>query len=143
VSLLSGQLKFPSAQIASTDVNTLDDYEEGTWTPTDGSGAGLVFTSVSGRYIKVGKQVTWWCNLTYPATASGANAALATNLVSSSNNMPFYSGWRGFASTANITSCMMTGNGNQINLYNGTAACTNVGLSGATIYLGGTYEATA
>jgi len=30
---VSGQIKFPATQVASADVNTLDDYEEGTWTP--------------------------------------------------------------------------------------------------------------
>ena len=29
--------------------NALDDYEEGTWTPADGSGAGLTFNSVVGN----------------------------------------------------------------------------------------------
>lgn len=33
LNLGSGQLQFPAAQSASTDPNTLDDYEEGTWTP--------------------------------------------------------------------------------------------------------------
>jgi hypothetical protein len=34
----------------------LDDYEEGTWTPT--KTVGLAFTSASGRYTKIGNQVT-------------------------------------------------------------------------------------
>jgi hypothetical protein len=53
---------FPAAQSASTDANTLDDYEEGTWTPT------LTFATPgtlsatygvrTGRYTKVGNLVT-------------------------------------------------------------------------------------
>jgi hypothetical protein len=31
--LTQGQIKFPVTQVASADPNTLDDYEEGTWTP--------------------------------------------------------------------------------------------------------------
>jgi hypothetical protein len=31
--LTGGGLKFPPTQVASADPNTLDDYEEGTWTP--------------------------------------------------------------------------------------------------------------
>ena len=31
-------ITFPATQSASTDANTLDDYEEGTWTPNQGSG---------------------------------------------------------------------------------------------------------
>jgi len=65
---------FPATQVASSDANCLDDYEEGTWTPTDGSGAGLVFSIGSCRYTKVGRLVTVQGSVTYPATASGANA---------------------------------------------------------------------
>src|ERR1035437_6618601 len=67
----AGQIKFPASQNASSDANTLDDYEEGTWTPTDGSGDGLVFTSVSGYYVKIGQLVTASFSLTYPSTVSG------------------------------------------------------------------------
>jgi len=50
---------FPATQVPSADANTLDDYEEGTWTPTQGAGLVVVgaFTS-SGTYTKVGRQVT-------------------------------------------------------------------------------------
>lgn len=52
---------FPSAQSASTDANTLDDYEEGTFTPTvfGGTSAGAGTYSVQvGRYTKIGNRVT-------------------------------------------------------------------------------------
>jgi hypothetical protein len=53
-------ITFPATQSASTDANTLDDYEEGTWTPTIiGVGGGSV-TSVSGAsgtYTKIGRVV--------------------------------------------------------------------------------------
>ena len=71
-------ITFPATQSASTDANTLDDYEEGTFTPTDASGAGLSFSSAYGRYIKVGKFVTAWIDITYPSTASGSNAAIGS-----------------------------------------------------------------
>ena len=54
-------ITFPGTQVASTDANTLDDYEEGTWTPvyTGASGsAGTAAYSSSGAYIKVGNLVT-------------------------------------------------------------------------------------
>ena len=51
-------VKFPATQIASSDANTLDDYEEGTWTPAQGSGLTVIgaFTA-SGKYTKIGRQV--------------------------------------------------------------------------------------
>ena len=52
-------ITFPATQSASTDANTLDDYEEGSWTPTQGGGLTVVGTYSSfGRYIKIGKTVT-------------------------------------------------------------------------------------
>lgn len=58
----SGQFKFPSTQMPSSDVNTLDDYREGVWTPVL-STTGVGFTSVTydpvtgGRYTKIGSLV--------------------------------------------------------------------------------------
>jgi hypothetical protein len=52
----------------------LNDYEEGTWTPTDASGAGLTFTGATGRYVKIGRFVFCAGSMTYPATASGSEA---------------------------------------------------------------------
>ncbi len=46
----SGQITFPATQNPSADANTLDDYEEGTWTPVDSSGAGLTFANVNAIY---------------------------------------------------------------------------------------------
>jgi hypothetical protein len=54
-----GQIKFPATQNASSDANTLDDYEEGTWTPQAGSESG-VFTQTgtfTGKYVKIGNRV--------------------------------------------------------------------------------------
>jgi hypothetical protein len=52
----------------------LNDYEEGTWTPTDASGAGLTFSTALGWYTKIGKLVTVSCRVVYPVTASAFNA---------------------------------------------------------------------
>ena len=71
---LSSGITFPATQVASSDANTLDDYEEGNWTPTDASGAGLTFTVSNCRYTKVGRLVTVQGSITYPATANGSNA---------------------------------------------------------------------
>jgi len=49
-------------------------YEEGTWTPTDASSAGLSFAQASGRYVRVGNKVTAWGFVEYPTTSDGQNA---------------------------------------------------------------------
>ena len=59
INLTGGQITFPAAQSASADANTLDDYEEGTFTPSQGGGLTVVGTfSSSGVYTKIGRQVT-------------------------------------------------------------------------------------
>ncbi len=53
----SDGITFPATQVASSDANTLDDYEEGTFTPTvlGSSTAGTVgYLSQQGRYVKIG-----------------------------------------------------------------------------------------
>jgi hypothetical protein len=69
-------ISFPASQSASSDANTLDDYEEGTWTPTDGSGASLSFTSVEATYTKIGRFAFFDFQVVYPSTASGADTRI-------------------------------------------------------------------
>lgn len=60
INLTGGQIAFPAVQSASANVNTLDDYEEGTFTPTiaGATTAGLgTYTSQVGTYTKIGNMV--------------------------------------------------------------------------------------
>ena len=72
--LTSGKIKFPSVQNSSADANTLDDYEEGTWTPTlvnfGGTGG-----AAAGTYVKIGKLVSWVVNITGTDITSTANSS--------------------------------------------------------------------
>jgi hypothetical protein len=74
VELLNGQLKFPATQNASSDANTLDDYEEGTWTPQAWQGSTQITspTVAYGRYIKIGNVI--WIGM-YFYKSSGAPSA--------------------------------------------------------------------
>jgi hypothetical protein len=70
-------ITFPSSQNACADANTLDDYEEGTWTPIDGSGASLSLTvSGTSTYTKIGRVVNATCHVAYPSTANSSNASI-------------------------------------------------------------------
>jgi hypothetical protein len=53
----AGQIQFPATQNASANANTLDDYEEGTWTPAFTTVTGVSYSEQFGRYTKVGKVV--------------------------------------------------------------------------------------
>ena len=63
-------ITFPATQSASSDVNTLDDYEEGTFTPTitAGSGSAGTYTAQTGKYTKIGNRC--FCEI-YVACAKG------------------------------------------------------------------------
>ena len=52
-------ISFPATQSASSDANTLDDYEEGTWTPSVGGTA--TYSVQNGTYTKIGRVVTLHC----------------------------------------------------------------------------------
>jgi hypothetical protein len=60
INLTGGQITFPATQSASSDANTLDDYEEGTWTPviegTSTSGT-VTYVARNAKYTKVGRLV--------------------------------------------------------------------------------------
>ena len=52
-------ITFPATQSASSDANTLDDYEQGTWTPSFNVISGsATYTTQTGNYVKIGRQVT-------------------------------------------------------------------------------------
>lgn len=56
----SGQIKFPAVQNPSADANTLDDYEEGTWTiglEFGGASVGMTTSYNTGAYTKIGNTV--------------------------------------------------------------------------------------
>jgi hypothetical protein len=68
-------ISFPATQSASTDANTLDDYEEGTWTltVTPGSGAITSYTVQSAKYTKIGNLVTAIFKFTITNNGTGAS----------------------------------------------------------------------
>ena len=53
--------------------NYLDDYEEGTWTPTDASGAGMTLTTTASQYTKIGDMVFVCAEVNFPSTSSTAH----------------------------------------------------------------------
>jgi len=81
--LLLGQLKFPATQNASSDANILDDYEEGTFTPTlTGTSGAPTYSAQVGRYQKIGR----WVFLQGRVTITAVNALTGIILL---NGLPF------------------------------------------------------
>ena len=92
-------ITFPATQVPSADANTLDDYEEGTFTPTliGNSTAGTTtYVAQNALYVKIGRQVTVSIDLEItgttgtgtirvgglPFTATSGNSTTGTVMVS-------------------------------------------------------------
>lgn len=83
VDLAQGQIKFPATQVASADANTLDDYEEGTWTmgvSFGGASVGVAYSANTGTYTKVGRKVTANGFLALSSKGSSSGTARITGL---------------------------------------------------------------
>jgi hypothetical protein len=70
-----GQIKFPATQNASADANTLDDYEEGSWTPSVGGTA--TYSAREGNYVKIGRLVYIRCSMTINVIGTGSTTTLS------------------------------------------------------------------
>jgi len=76
-------IKFPSIQVPSSDVNTLDDYEEGTWTPTvtfGGGSTGITYTQQQGNFTKIGNRILFDGLIILSSKGSSAGVALIVGL---------------------------------------------------------------
>ena len=73
--LTGGQIVFPGTQSASSDANTLDDYEEGAWTPTVGGTS--TYNVQVGRYVKIGSQVTVWSEMWINVLGTGSTDTIS------------------------------------------------------------------
>ncbi len=94
LTLSNGQIVFPASQVASAGANTLDDYEEGTFTPTlTSSGGGTpTYSQQTGFYTKVGNRVCYEArvvlsNLSTLAAGSANLAGLPFAAESSANRI--------------------------------------------------------
>jgi hypothetical protein len=116
---------------ASSNANTLDDYEEGTWTPNQGSGLTVVGTfSSSGKYTKIGNLVT------VNFQVNGTTSIACSSVGQISTNLPFSI----VATTGNaMGSCMNSSNVNTgaygylTEIYSSTTALAAAGSIFVTI----------
>jgi len=112
--------------------NKLDDYEEGTWTPTlnfGGNATGMAFTTQSGSYVRVGQVVTAQFRIELSAKGSSTGNAnfggLPFNATSVGTLYPAFYGLHhdvnsgSGGSTANVLPIgQITRGGNSWNYYN-------------------------
>lgn len=129
-------ITFPATQVASADPNTLDDYEEGTWTPTWGTqinapNGATGLTVVNANYTKIGTLVHVRATIalvgasgTFAANTTIIIAGLPFTTVNRSGSTAFSSGggdyatWVGQVDTSAIRIAAAT--------INGTASTNNI-----------------
>ena len=115
------------------------DYEEGTWAIADASGAGLILTVSSATYTKIGRTVFVQFYVTYPVTASAAQAAVT--LPYTAVDYGQITGRFGAA----VTGVWQCQNGAAIAILHsisGGAVLANASLSGQYLIISGVYQAT-
>ena len=79
----AGGIAFPATAVAVADVNTLDDYEEGTFSPGisfGGGTTGITYATQLGSYTKIGNRVFCTAKVELSNKGSSTGSALITGL---------------------------------------------------------------
>ena len=124
-------ITFPAVNVVSTSANTLDDYEEGIWTPVLTSGfttTGTV-TNRAGVFTKIGRSVTvsWIVQAT---TVSPANGAVMSGLPFATSHYGV-----GLAQSASGTGVSMSTATSGSNLVFGGTSIAPANLIGSVTYI--------
>ena len=105
---LSSGITFPATAVAASDANTLDDYEEGTWTPTVTNMTTTGSPAYAGVYTKIGNlvMVNFYVTAggggtTYTATANSTRVAGLP--FAAKNTSAAYQPWTGTCGNGNTT----------------------------------------
>jgi len=131
-------ITFPTTQSASTNANTLDDYEEGTWTPSLGGTA--VYNIQYGNYVKIGRLVYVTGAIRPTSIGTGSTTIISGLPFSVTANNADAGGQTGYydscASSIFSMTFALTGSGTTIVLNSKTAAGTSVNNGASTAFFG-------
>lgn len=157
VTSFGGNLTFPATQASSAGANTLDDYEEGTWTPTlaGSTTAGTQTYSVQiGRYVKIGRMVHAIFSITLtakdgttagdaqingaPFTAENVTNFVQTGAVGYWQNFDLTAGYSylGILALMNSTTTILrqSGDNNAVIVIDQSAFSSTAAMNGQSIY---------
>ena len=124
-------IQFNSVQSASTDPNNLDDYAEGTWTPSVGGNA--TYLGQSGVYTKIGRLVIASATLTINSLGTGSAVNVTGIPIPASTSLiGFVSYWNSLAIAPVFLAPII--NGSTIQFNGATAA--NASLTQAVSLFG-------
>ena len=74
----NANIVFPATNVVSTNGNTLDDYEEGNWTPNVAGTTSITYDNRVGRYTKIGNLVFVECLLQWNSASYSSSTAVFT-----------------------------------------------------------------
>ena len=119
-----------AGNVGGMDSELLDDYEEGTWTPTVNTGTG--YSAQFGRYVKIGKMVFINANVNTSATSSAGNIIQGLPFASSNTGNSAGNLSIGYYATVNVAVVWMGGYvlNNSHNIY---IVGNSAGHTGSTI----------
>jgi hypothetical protein len=131
----AGQIQFPATQNASANANTLDDYEEGTWTPS--LGGNTTYTNQFGFYRKVGSLVFISAYLEVNVLGTGSNAVIDglpfNPTQASSQHECVFTVSKSLGLSLSVTSISLRNNGTSIYATYRTASSVDSTVNGAYI----------
>jgi hypothetical protein len=115
-------------------------YEEGLWTPTDGSGVGLSLSVQSATYTRIGRSVTAQAYVIYPSTTSTLAAKISGFPFVPTSIANYYSPTI-INTNASVVACLRASSFGVFAIVtaNGNTDVTNVQLSGASVLFSLTY----
>jgi len=107
-------IAFPNTQVTTSDPNTLDDYEKGTWSPyaygstTAGTGT-YSATNNKGAYVKIGSLVTAYFSFNCTSTHTGTGLLFIGGLPFSNYGYTWVSGAVGYWASLLTTTATYVG----------------------------------
>lgn len=122
--------------------DNLNYYDEGTWAPTDQSGAGLVFTG-GGNFTRIGRMVFAYVSFIFPATADGTNALIGGLPFTVLNQNFARHGFVSYTDEVTLARVLLNPNATTFGLLTAAgASITNATMSGNTVYMMAIYPVT-
>lgn len=128
-------LAFPATMVGSADPNTLDDYEEGTWTPQlefGGATTGITYNARAGTYTKIGRQVTLVFDFELTSQGSATGSATITGAPFAAGSASVGAAIKVNFNAALVGSVIPWISGSTINVY--TQAATSDGPIPETLF---------
>jgi hypothetical protein len=135
-------IAFPASQNASGNPNTLDDYEEGTWTPVNASIGNVTVTSSGpANYVKIGRLVYISFYVGYSSNSDTNQAKIGGFPFASASGeiYGYFTGRAGYSGKGQVVWQLGSGN-TEANAYGSTtAAVNNNDVSGTYVIVSGCY----